>query len=175
MRFVIAATALLVACSSASSVPPATTSAQLATSAATTAATPSPVKPSPTPSPAPSPMAGDMFAALLAKSGIATTDVIAYTADTDPNKLLGRPAQYVGKVNWTDPRAPAQKQQATVEIFADDASMQARFTYLDGILKSSPLFLQYMYRNDARRLIVRVPKELTPTQAAEYESWLKTL
>ncbi len=70
---------------------------------------------------------------------------------------------------------PQQKQAATIEMFSDDASMQARFTYLDGIQKSSPLFLQYMYRNDARRLVLRVPKELTPDQAKAYEEWLSRL
>ena len=169
MRRLIAGVFVVAACSST---PAATTELATATTTSTAVAT---ARPTLTPTPAPTPMSGEAFAASLGKSGIATTDVIVYTADNDQNKLLGRPGQYVGKVNWTDMRAPAQKQQATVEIFADDASMQARFTYLDGILKSSPLLLQYMYRNDARRLIVRVPKELTPAQAGEYEAWLKTL
>ena len=169
MRVLIAGVLVVAACSGA---PATTTGLATATAVATPPAT---LAPSPSPTAAPAPMTGDAFAGGLAKSGIVTTDVIVYTADTDPNKLLGRPGQYVGKVNWTDARVPTQKQQATVEIFADDASMQARFAYLDGILKSSPLFLQYMYRNDARRLIVRVPKELTPPQASDYETWLKTL
>jgi len=171
MRFLIAGVLVVAGCSST---PPAT--AGLATpSAGSTPLPTASATPAPTPTAAPTPISGDAFAAALAKSGIPTTDVIVYTADTDQNKLLGRPGQYVGKVNWTDVRAPAQKQQATVVIFADDASMQTRFGYLDGILKSSPLFLQYMYRSDARRLIIRVPKQLTPAQAGEYEIWLKTV
>jgi hypothetical protein len=43
------------------------------------------------------------------------------------------------------------------------------------IFKSTPLFVQYMYRNDAKRILVRVPKELSPTQAAEYETWLRKI
>lgn len=115
------------------------------------------------------------IAAALAQLAPVPTDAVIYTAETDTNKLLGRPSQYVGKLNWTDPRVPTQKLGATVEMFTDDASMQARFTYLDRILKSSPLFLQYIYRNDARRLILRVPKELTPDQAKAYEDWFKKL
>lgn len=80
-----------------------------------------------------------------------------YTAESNQNHLPGRPGQYVGKVSWTDARAPVQNSQAAAEIFADDASMQARFAYFDGILKSSPLLLQHIYRNDVRRLILRVP------------------
>jgi hypothetical protein len=168
LRFAVALSLLLAACGGAT---PAVTSTVTAT---TVSATPT-TSPTLRPTAAPTPMSGDAFAALLAKSGIATGDVVVYTAETDTNHLLGRPGQYIGKVNWTDVRASSRKQEATVEIFGDDASLQARYTYLDGIFKSSPLFLQYMFRNETRRLILRVPKELTPTQASEYESWLKTL
>jgi hypothetical protein len=168
MRVLIVGAGFLVACSSAGS---ASTPAPAAPTAAVT------IAPTPTPAPSPTPaaMTGDLFAAALAKSGILSADVVVYTDATDPNHFLGRPGQYVGKVNWTDSRAPAQKQQATVEIFADDASMQARFSYLSDAFKAFPTTLQYMYRNDARRMVLRVPRELTPSQAAEYESWLKSL
>ena len=131
--------------------------------------------PSPTPVPTKTPLTDKDIASALAVLTPTVTDVIVFTAETDTNKLLGRPGQYIGKVNWTDPRAPQQKQNATIELFADDATLQARFAYLDPILKSSPLFLQYMYRNDARRLLLRLPKELTPAQAQVYADWLATL
>jgi hypothetical protein len=115
------------------------------------------------------------IAAAVALLTPAASDLIVYTAETDTNSLLGRPGQYTGKVSWTDPRAPQQRLNATIELFADDATLQARFAYLDPILKSSPLFLQYMYRNDGRRLLLRVPKELTPAQAQSYADWLRKL
>jgi hypothetical protein len=113
--------------------------------------------------------------ASLQASGLPVTGIVAYTAENDPNKLLGRPGQYIGKVSWKDSRAGQSASEATVEWFGDDQSFNARFTYLDGIIKSSPLLLQYMYKNDARRAIARVPKELTPVQAGDYEVWLKKL
>ena len=51
--------------------------------------------------------------------------------------------------------------------------MNARFTYVDTIMKSRAALPAVMYRNDARRLLLRVPHELTPDQAKGYEDWLK--
>lgn len=119
-------------------------------------------------------ISGDQLAAALKSSGLPIRDAVVYTAETDPNKLLGRPSQYTVKINWTDARA-AQAGQATVEAFSDSDSMQVRYTYLDTVTKSSPLLVQYMSRNDAIRAILRVPSQLTPDQAAAYAQWFTTL
>ncbi|HEV8534504.1 MAG TPA: hypothetical protein VGR87_02130 [Candidatus Limnocylindria bacterium] len=125
------------------------------------------------PSPSPAPFDDQAFAAALQASGLPVTNVRVLTADNDPNELLGRPNQYVGKVSWTDARV--QVGQPTAELFADDASMEARFTYLDNNFRRTPVAFQYMYRNDPKRILLRVPKDLTPAQAGEYETWLKKL
>lgn len=130
----------------------------------------------PTVAPTPTPKFDDQAVAAAVKaSPFGITDVKIFTADTDTNKLLGRPGQYTGKVSWNDPRVTSKSYESTIELFADKASMDARFTYLDGIIKSSPLFLQYMYRNDSRLAILRVPTDLTPTQAQAYADWLAQL
>jgi hypothetical protein len=132
--------------------------------------------PTPTPTPSPTPRFDDQVVAAAVKaSSFAITDVVIYTADTDTNKLLGRPGQYIGKVSWNDPRVTSKSYETTIELFADKASMDARFTYVDAIIKSSPLFLQYMYRNDGRLAILRIPKDLTPTQAQTYADWFAKL
>lgn len=137
---------------------------------------PSTPVPAPTPTPTVSPLLGDAVAAAVRASGQPINDLVVYTAETDPNKLLGRPGQYIAKVSWkVPPIVAATRDDATIEIFADAASMQARYAYIDGIIKSSPLFLQWMYRNEARLAILRLPKELTPDQAKAWEDWFKKI
>ena len=103
------------------------------------------------------------------------TDVVIYTAETDTNKLLGRPGQYTAKVSWNDPRVSSKNRDSTIEIFPDKASLDARYAYIDGIIKSAPALLQYMYRNDGRLALLRLPKDLTPAQAQEYSDWFAKL
>lgn len=117
---------------------------------------------------------GDAVAAAVRASGITVTDLIVYTAETDPNKLLGRPGQYIAKASWKDPRV-STADPATIEVFPDAASLQARFAYIDGIFKSSPMLLQWMYRNEARLALLRLPKDLTPDQARAWDDWFKKL
>ncbi len=128
-----------------------------------------------TASPAPTrpPLTADRVKAALEAGGFGATDIVVFTAESDPNKLLGRPSQYTGKLSWKDPRGP--NDTATLEIFGNLADLQARFTYIDAIFKSSPLVLQWMWKYDERLALLRVPKDLTPDQAKFYEDWLKTL
>lgn len=128
-------------------------------------------------SPAAPTLTGDQVATSLRGSGLPTTGVQVFTAETDPNKLLGRPDQYTAKVSWFDSRVEPQDglTSATVEVFSDAASLDARFKYTDAIQKSTSAFAQYIYRNDGRRVLLRLPHDLTAAQAAEYQRWLATL
>jgi hypothetical protein len=128
-----------------------------------------------TPRPTKAPLTGDAVAAAVRAGPFGVTEVTVYTAETDTNKLLGRPGQYIAKASWKEPRAASSTDLATIEVFPDLASLQTRYTYIDAIIKSSPLFLQWMYRNDERLALLRLPKDLTPDQAKQYEDWLKTL
>lgn len=112
------------------------------------------------------------FADALRESGLPVTNVRVLTVETDPNEMLGKPNGYNGKVNWTDTRVAVG--QPTAELFADDASMQDRFRYLDGIAKRVP-GSPYLFRNAETRVLLRVPAGLTPSEAHEYELWLSTL
>jgi hypothetical protein len=123
--------------------------------------------------PTPTAVTDRVFADALIASGLPVANVRVLNAETDPNALLGKPDQYVGKVYWSDTRVLAG--QPTAELFADDATMAARFAYLDNNFKQTASPAQYMYRNDARRVLLRVPTTLTRAQATEYEEWLKKL
>jgi hypothetical protein len=51
---------------------------------------------------------------------------VAHSAASDPNRLLGRPDQYVVKVNWRDTRASDADRDLTIEVFTHEDAMLAR-------------------------------------------------
>jgi hypothetical protein len=64
-------------------------------------------------------------------SKISLISEIVYTEDTDTNKLLGRPNQYIEKVNWSDERLKDKNNiSCTVEIFANENDCEARKSIL---------------------------------------------
>lgn len=115
-------------------------------------------------------------AAALRGSGLPIADLTTYTAESDPNALLGRPGQYVAKVNWRDTRIPAEADTARLEVFADAKAQAAWYAHNDALLRSGvPQLAGYIYRNDRMLAVLRLPRELTPDQAAEYKQWLEAV
>ena len=98
--------------------------------------------------------------------------IVVYTEDTDTNKLLGRPNQYTSKVNFADTRTEQLSKDnptgGSVEVFANPQDAKTRWTYVDEISKSSPMFTQYLYLNG--NVLLRIDGALTPSQAKEYET-----
>jgi hypothetical protein len=100
-----------------------------------------------------------------------------YTASSDPNKLLGRPDQYVGKANFRDRRLKDDTlpgidttEGGSVEVFADEDTAKTREEYVKAI-GETPAFAEYGYREG--RVLLRLGNELTPNQAAKYEDALR--
>jgi hypothetical protein len=100
-----------------------------------------------------------------------------YTADSDPNHLLGRPNGYTSKATFTDRRVAggpgitsgSVDAGGSVEVFADADSAQRRQRYIQDLQKASPILgTEYDYVSGAT--LVRVSGKLTPTQAAEYQA-----
>ncbi|WP_200308229.1 hypothetical protein [Streptomyces adelaidensis] len=103
-----------------------------------------------------------------------------YTADTDPNDLLGRPGGYASKADFTDDRAKpklkddAVQQGGSVEVFEDPSAAQDRAKFIGDTLKAAKIFgTEYHYVNSG--ILLRVSGALTPGQAAEYEAALNKL
>jgi hypothetical protein len=114
-------------------------------------------------------------------AGIPISDVVVYTAETDPNNLLGRPHQYIAKVTWQDTRVTPPPEPAkdlsvdnggSIEIFPDQESARRRYEYIDEISKSS-IFAEYHYLRGV--VFLRLSNELTPTQADEYKQVFDSL
>lgn len=127
--------------------------------------------------PAVPPLTGDSLAASLQASGLPVTSVRVFNVDTDPEKLMGRPGQYTARASWFDQRVAIQDglTVATVEAFPDMASMDARAKSVAAVSGAFSAFAEYQFRNDSRRVLLRLPHDLTPDQAATYKAWLDGL
>ncbi len=109
--------------------------------------------------------------AILKAAGAPIGTVTVFTAENDPNKLLGRPGQYVAKFNFVDTRLEQPKGEivgGTIESFSNGDDLQRRLEYVKGISQSSPMFVEYEYTNGL--MLLRLSGDLTPEQAEEYDS-----
>jgi hypothetical protein len=100
---------------------------------------------------------------------------VIYTESSDPNKLLGRPNQYVTKANFSDSRLTntIEKDGCSIESFAKQGDLEARRKYTEAISKAGGPFAQYIYSH--KNILLRLSHDITPEQAAQYEQILKTL
>lgn len=117
----------------------------------------------------------------LKESGLPIGDVQVFTAENDPNSLLGRPGQYTSKVNFVDTRINEPISEGisitnggSVEVFASMEDAKKRYDYVSNIAKSGPaIFVEYDYL--VGKVLLRISGKLTPQQAAEYEAKLKEI
>jgi len=115
---------------------------------------------------------GDVVAAALLASGLPIVDVRVFTAETDPEKALGRPNQYNHKVSWRDTRADGD---ASIEVFPTLASLEARKRLADARNSREGNLSEYLYARTGRRALMRLPRALAPEHAREYEDWFERL
>ena len=118
------------------------------------------------------PPAADAVVAQLKASGIPIGQTVALTAETDPNKLLGRPGQYTSKATFADTRLPATAAPSldaggSVETFASQADAVARFDYLKRVTAGNGALAEYDYMHG--QALLRLSHMLTPDQAIAYE------
>lgn len=105
---------------------------------------------------------------------------VVFTAETDPNRLLGRPNGYRSKASFTDTRIPAEEvagnsegvveRGGSVEVFADEQGAQRRMQFIQNIASGLPAAVEYDYTSGP--VLLRVSRSLTPAQAAEYQKAL---
>jgi len=115
---------------------------------------------------------GEAISSSLLASGLPVTDMRVYDAQSDPDKLLGRPNQYSARVAWRDRRVGAD---ATIEVFPTAASFQARKALIEARNSQDGSVVEYLYERTERRVLLRLPRVLAPEQAAQYEQWLSTI
>jgi len=126
-------------------------------------------------------LTGEGIVELFKAAGLPIGAVVIYTAETDPNKLLGRPNQYIAKAAWHDTRVPAPtvlgepktSNGGGLEIYTDEAGARSRMEYLQAFGKKMPLLAEYDFVRGP--ILLRVAKDLTPDQADEYRAMLDTI
>lgn len=91
---------------------------------------------------------------MVARVGPAQPSVV-YTADTDPNNLLGRPGGYTSKASFIDERIDVSQVLGdrpgavdvggSVEVFEDAAAARQRADYVRQVTQVLPAFVEYDY------------------------------
>ncbi|MFB6722154.1 hypothetical protein ACFCV3_18405 [Kribbella sp. NPDC056345] len=173
---IVLAGVALTACGGESGTPSGTPS-----SAPTTGSTATVPTTAPTPSAPPStPEATPKDAATIAKA-LDLGKVHVWTAETDPNKLLGRPGSYTSaatvidkRVACSDPARPDTACGARVEVFETPAVAKKRSAYIQGILEGGGV-LGTEYHTVVGSTLLRVTGELTPKQAGVYAAKFKSV
>lgn len=122
----------------------------------------------------------DQIVQTFKAKGLPVGEVAVYTAETDPNKILGRPNGYTSKANFRDTRiAPSNPPTPTIEVSSGGSveiwptieGAKARSDVLQAAGKSFAPLIEYNYLDGP--VLLRISKDLTPDQAAEYEKALK--
>ena len=120
--------------------------------------------------PLPKELTAKDYCKLLISAGLPIGKVVTYTAETDKNKLLGRPKQYTSKVNFSDTtleQGGSDPVGGSIEVFESNQDAQTRKAYIDKIGEETPLFLEYSYING--KALLRLNSDLTPEQANKYK------
>lgn len=134
----------------------------------------------PSPTPSPKLETAEDYANALKDAGLPIGEIEVWTAETDPNKQLGRPNQYTSKIDFADTTLeqsdPEYFTGGTIETFATKDDCQSRYEYLSQFTDPSLGALglnQYMYKGD--KVILRVSYDVVPDEAAKYETTFNDL
>ncbi|MBU3098401.1 MULTISPECIES: hypothetical protein [Clostridium] len=101
------------------------------------------------------------------------TKTVMVDATHDTSGLFGRPNQYTEKIEWNDGRIKDSQVTSSIEVFKTEADATARKTYLEGIIKTMPMLMQYIEQKN--NILLRVEGGLIPTQSEEYIKVFKSL
>lgn len=110
--------------------------------------------------------------------GAGATNLVAYTPETDPNRLQGRPGAYTDLVAFDLPGrdatgAPSIARGGDVEIFADPADLARRVQYLDSVIAKLPTLTEYHFVHGL--ILVRITGALTPDAANKVRDAVQAL
>ena len=134
----------------------------------------------PTEAPAAEPVTGADVVKKLAAAGLSVALTVDYDETTDPNKQLGRPNGCIDKVAFTDSRIKPDdvldsdegsvELGGGVEVFASEKEAQTRADFIKSVTAGTPALTEYGYVKGG--VLLRLSRQLTPSQAAEYEAAL---
>jgi uncharacterized lipoprotein NlpE involved in copper resistance len=114
----------------------------------------------------------DEIKSKLSSANIPAESFVIYSADTDPNKFLGKEGQYIAKMDWIDSRHKGEDNYCTVEIFKNTDDMKARRAYIEAIEKRLPSMSEGV-KIEYKTSLIRLNGTLTETESAQYIAALK--
>ena len=106
------------------------------------------------------------FVSALEDAGFPISDVEIYDENTDPNAVLGRPGEYIGKFNFTHEPKPETYQLLTIEIFEKEADAKKRAAYVEETIEDLGVMGEYIYLDSV--YLLRIPYDLTTEEAELY-------
>lgn len=116
----------------------------------------------------------------LQDSGLPVGEVRTYTAENDPDNLLGRPGGYLAKAAFRDtrlePRSPAEfsvLDGGIVEVWPSEDAARRRSEAIRRAAEGNPDLVEYSAGKGP--VLLRISRRLTPDQAAAYEAALNRL
>lgn len=108
----------------------------------------------------------EIFVSSFKEAGFPISDVEIYDENTDPNAVLGRPGEYIGKFNFTHEPKPETYQYLTIEIFEKSADAKKREAYIVEINEAMGFMGEYTYLDSI--YLLRIPFDLTTEEAELY-------
>lgn len=111
----------------------------------------------------------------LEKANISCGDLIVHDEDSDTNGLLGRPGQYISKVNFNDLHIPSDDPPCTIEVFSNLQDATKRKAYIEDTIEKNPQLVKKQYFYLKGYAILRLPFQLSPRHAKKYEAVLNDL
>ena len=122
-------------------------------------------------------MTAEQVVSELQRGSLPIDGIIVYDENTDENGLLGRPNQYISKVNFADTRLeqfdPASPNGGTIEVFTSASDLNRRKAHNEMVMEKYPIFTEYLFVHG--KYIMRLSKDLSPEQAKEYEEIFMTI
>ena len=113
------------------------------------------------------------FVSALEDAGFPILDVEIYDENTDPNAVLGRPGEYIGKFNFTHEPKPETYQLLTIEIFEKEADAKKRSAYVEETIEDLGFMGEYIYLDSV--YLLRIPYDLTAEEAELYNKAFKQI
>lgn len=110
------------------------------------------------------------------KANLPIDKVFFYTAETDFENLLGKPDQYIEKVDWIDTRIKSNSIDnhvgGVIEIFETVDALESRKKKVEEV-ESKAGIKNYLFAH--KNVLIRLDSILNPQQASDYEIVLKTV
>lgn len=108
----------------------------------------------------------------LAKNGFPISNIISYNKKNDVNNLMGKPGQYIGKVNFADNRIeqydPTDPLGGSIEVFRNHRDAVKRQKYINTIGDAAPILSEsnYVHKN----YLLRIDRSLSRDEFNEYKN-----